>query len=63
MPAVVEVVESMFILSVVVFGLVITPVLLLLFFSSDIFKYSAVLSSRQWKKISSGLRKLYIARC
>ena len=52
MPAVVEVVESMFMLSVVVFRLVITPVLLLLFFSSDIFKYSAVLSSRQWKKIS-----------
>lgn len=52
MPAVVEVVGSMFILSVFTFELAVVPTLLLLFFSSDIFKYSAVLSSRQWKKIS-----------
>lgn len=47
MLAAVGVVESMFILSVFKFWLAMTPVLLLLFFSSDIFKYSAVLSSRQ----------------
>ena len=46
---VVDVVKSMFILSVFRFVLLAMapPVLLLLFFSSDIFKYSAVLSSRQ----------------
>lgn len=46
--------ELIFAFVFVIVGVVVTLLLLLLllFFSSDKFRYSAVLSSKQWKKIS-----------